>query len=77
MSVSLLLNDIRNFAILYKTFRDTHFEFFDLDDELNTNSMISNQHVDKVPVDPHLSKDYYILELIDEFRYTGNSILLD
>jgi hypothetical protein len=34
LTVSLLMNDVRNFAILYKTFRDTHFEFFDLEDEL-------------------------------------------
>jgi hypothetical protein len=30
LTVSLLMNDVRNFAILYRTFRDTHFEFFDL-----------------------------------------------
>jgi len=33
ISVSLLLNDIQNFADLYRTFRDTHFEFFDLEEQ--------------------------------------------
>lgn len=79
LTVSLLTNDVRNFAILYKTFRDTHFEFFDLDDELCGSDPLdqNNSCVDKVPVDAHLSKCFYILELIDEFRFSGNSQLLD
>ena len=33
ISVSLLLNDIQSFADLYRSFRDTHFEYFDIEDE--------------------------------------------
>lgn len=33
ISVSLLLNDIQSFANLYRAFRDTHFEFFDLEEQ--------------------------------------------
>lgn len=66
LTVSLLMNDVRNFAILYKTFRDTHFEFFDLEDELCMDPLDQNNScVDKVPVDAQLSKCFYILELID------------
>lgn len=81
IAVSLLFNDIRNFAMLYKTFRDTHFEFFDLEDEqseLGHNGALDEQAVtDRVPCDPQLSKDFFLLELIDEFRYSGEAALLD
>lgn len=79
LTVSLLLNDIRNFASLYKTFRDTHFEFFDLEheeSELGRNGCTEgNPNI--VPCDPMLSKDHYLLELIDSFRYCGEAHLLD
>ena len=78
--VSILLNDISNFATLYRTFRDTHFEFFDLEheeSELGRNGTDQGSFVDRVPCDPQLSKDFYILQLIDEFRFTGDSHLLD
>ena len=73
VAVSLLLNDIRNFAMLYKTFRDTHFEFFDLEEEESELGAGQESHSisDRVPCDPQLSKDFFLLELIDEFRFTG------
>ncbi len=78
--VSLLFNDISNFANLYRMFRDTQFEFFDLEheqSELGHNGAEQSSFVDKVPCDPQLSKDFFILQLIDEFRFTGDSHLLD
>jgi hypothetical protein len=78
--VSLLLNDISNFANLYRTFRDSQFEFFDLEheeSELGRNGADQSSFVERVPCDPQLSKDFYILQLIDEFRFSGDSHLLD
>jgi hypothetical protein len=76
LTVSLLLNDIGGFAKLYRTFRDTHFEFFDLEheeSELGRNGTPDHEPANKVPCDPQLSKAYYILQLIDEFRYSGDA----
>lgn len=79
VAVSLMLNDIRNFAMLYKTFRETHFEFFDLEESKSELSYGEQEHSlsDRVPCDPQLSKDFYLLELIDTFRNTGEASLLD
>ena len=63
VSVSLLINDIQNFANLYRAFRDANQEYFDCEKDSNSSSNEGKQHNDftdeagepYVPVIPALS----------------------
>ena len=96
LSTSILLNDIQNFADLYRLFRDTHSQYFDLQDEVGqghaeitahdqqSSDASSNNNMNDagspemvVPVDPDLCRAFSNLQLIDQYRLSGDALLLD
>ena len=58
--------------------RNTHFEFFDLEEQQSqiANSLEDDEEDAFVPVVPQLSDAFYMLQLIDDYRLTGKKSLL-
>jgi len=72
------MNDIQNFANLYKAFRDANPDYFDFEDGSSSDG---KQQKDTdgdayVPVVPALSDAFYSLQLIDTYRSTGQKSTL-
>lgn len=74
ISVNLLKNDVQKFANLYREFRDSNPEWFDITKD-HFNQEIENEYF--VPVVPALSAVFAQLQLIDDFRVSSDSKYLD
>ena len=78
VSVSLLMNDIQNFANLYRAFRDANPHYFDYEDSSSSGGKHSRDSDGEVyvPVVPALSDAFCSLQLIDTYRVKGGESTL-
>ena len=69
------MNDIGNFAKCLKVFKSANLEFFNIECEESDSG--KSQDDSELPLGPELAHNFFLLDLIDDFRFTGNVELLD